>query len=91
MFSELSQACINVGCGTITFLRESMSPIILRNVLYVPGLEKNLISVSMIEDRGLGVSFLDGHVHVFPKIVGPSTSFDIGFRCGKLYRILFQP
>ena len=56
-----------VGRWIITFQRESMSPMILRDVLYVPGLRKNLISVSMIEDRGLGVSFLDRHVRVFPK------------------------
>ena len=45
----------------------------------------------MIEDRGLGVSFLDGHVHGFPKIVGPYASYTIGFKCGKLYKLLFQP
>ena len=56
-----------VGCGTITFQRDSMSPMILKKVLFVLWLKKNLISVSMIEDRGLGVSFLDGHVCVFPK------------------------
>ena len=104
MFSKLSQAETDVevvlgddtvvravGCGTITFQRESMSPMILRDVLYVPGLKKNLVSVSMIEYRGLGVSFLDGHVRVFPKTAGPSASYTIGVRCGKLYKLLFQP
>ena len=80
MFFELSQTETNVevvlgddlalrpvGHGTITFQRESMSPMVLRDVLYVPGLKKNLVSVSMIEDQGLGMSFLDGHVHMFPK------------------------
>ena len=37
------------------------------------------------------MSFLDGHVCVFPKIAGPSASFSIGVRCGKLYRLLLQP
>ena len=67
-----------------------MSPMTLRDVLFVPGLKKNLISISMIEDRGLGVSFLDGHVCVSPKTVGPSASYTIGARCGKLYKLLFQ-
>ena len=80
-----------VGHGTITFQRESMSPMVLRDVLYVLGLKKNLVSVSMIEDQGLGVSFLDGHVHVFPKTAGPFASYAIGVRCGKLYKLLFQP
>ena len=68
-----------------------MSPMVLRDVLYVPGLKKNLVSISMIEDQGLGVSFLDGHVHMFPKTVGPYALVTIGVRCGKLYRLLFQP
>ena len=102
MFSELSQTEIDVdvvlgddivvrvvGRGAITFQRKSMSPMILRDVLYIPGRKKNLISVSMIEDRGLGVSFLDGHVHVFPKPIGPSSSYTIRVRCGKLYKLLF--
>ena len=67
MFSELSQEGIDVEvvlgddtfvivfvCGTITFQRESMSPMTLRDMFFVPGLKKNLISVSMIEDRVLG-------------------------------------
>ena len=61
-----------VGSGTITFQRDSMGPMVLRDVLYVPRLKKNLVSVSMIKDQGLGVSFLDGHVHMFPKTTGPS-------------------
>ena len=60
-----------------------MSPMVLRDVLYVPGLKKNLVSVSMIEDKGLGVSFLDGHVHMFPKTAGTSASAAIGVRCGE--------
>ena len=79
-----------IGHGTITFQRESMSPMMLRDVLYVLGLKKNLVSVSMIEDQGLGVSFLDGHMNMFPNTAEPSSSVGIGVRCGKLYRLLFQ-
>ena len=68
-----------------------MSPMVLQDVLYVPRLKKNLVSVSMIEDQGLGVSFIDGHLHMFPKTARPPTSVAIGARCGKLYRLLFQP
>ena len=80
-----------IGHGTVIFHRDSMSPMALRDVLFVPRMKKNLISVSMIEDRGLGVSFLDGHVRVFPKTTRPSTSYTIGVRCRKLYKLLFQP
>ena len=40
----------------------------LRDVLYVPRVKKNLVSVSMFEDRGFGVYVLDGKVHIFPKV-----------------------
>jgi hypothetical protein len=35
-----------VGRGIVTFQRDDLPPISLRDVLYVPGLKKNLISVS---------------------------------------------
>ena len=59
--------------------------------MYVPELKKNLVSISMIEDRGLGVYVLDGKVYIFPKAKDPSASYAIGVRCGKLYKLLFQP
>ena len=43
-----------VGRGIVRFDRESMEPMLLRDVLYMLGLKKNLVLVSMIEDRGLG-------------------------------------
>jgi hypothetical protein len=36
-------------------------------VLYVPGLEKNLISISTIEDSGYGIFLLYGKVLVHPR------------------------
>ena len=68
-----------------------MSPMVLRDVLYVHGMKKKSVSVSMNKDWGIGVSFLNGDVHMFPNTRGPSASFDIGVRCWKLYRLLFQP
>jgi hypothetical protein len=46
-----------VGRGTVSFQRELRPPLVFRDVLYVPGLKKNLISVSSIQDRGFEVSF----------------------------------
>ena len=45
---------------TITFERESGKPFLLKDVMHVPGLKKNLVSVAMIEDRGYDVVFNDG-------------------------------
>ena len=75
--------------GTVRFDMESMQPMFLRDVLYVLGIEKNLVSVSMIEDTGFGVYVLDGKVHIFPKAEGPSASYAIGVKCGKPYTLHF--
>jgi hypothetical protein len=40
------------GDGTVSFQRESGKPLCFSDVLYVPGLTKNLISVSTLEDKG---------------------------------------
>jgi hypothetical protein len=49
-----------VGCGTVSFHRESLPPMLLREVLYVPGLKKNLVPFFAIEERGYEVLFRDG-------------------------------
>jgi hypothetical protein len=54
------------GCGTVSFRRESLPPMTLTEVLYVPGLKKNLVSVSTIEEKGYEVLFRDGQVLLFP-------------------------
>ena len=46
--------------GTISFERESGKPFILKEVVYVPGLKKNMISVAMLEYKGYDVVFSEG-------------------------------
>ena len=48
--------------GTITFQRVSSKPFQLKYVMHVPGLKKNLVSVTMLEDRGYDVVFSEGKV-----------------------------
>ena len=48
------------GIGTITFEREYGNPFLLKNGMHVSGLKKNLVSVSMLEDRGYDVVFSEG-------------------------------
>ena len=49
-----------VHIGTISFQREYISPLTLRNVMYVSGLKKNLFYVATLEDRGYDVIFSKG-------------------------------
>ena len=46
--------------GAITFQRDHAAPIILKNVMHVPRLTKNLVSIAILEDRGYDVIFLKG-------------------------------
>lgn len=39
----------------------------VKEVMYVPELEKNLLLVSSMEDKGLDVSFIGGEVVVRPR------------------------
>ena len=53
--------CVS-GEGTDVFQREHGSPLSLYNVMYVPGLKKNLVSIAMLEDKGYDVVFSLGKV-----------------------------
>jgi hypothetical protein len=53
---------------------------VFRDVLYVPGLKKNLISVSTIEDGVFEVSFRDGQVLIHPKGSSITSARVIGTR-----------
>jgi hypothetical protein len=59
--------CREAGHGTITFQKESEKPLMVRDVLNVPSMTKNLISISALEDRGYVVSFLNERVYIRPK------------------------
>ena len=39
----------------------------MKDVLYVPGLTKNLFSISALEKKGFRVSFIDGEVLMWAK------------------------
>jgi hypothetical protein len=55
------------GVGTTSFQLESGDTIHIQDVLYVPGLKKNLLSTSTLEDKGYRVAFMNGQVLVWPK------------------------
>jgi hypothetical protein len=77
------------GVGTVIFQRESLPPLKLCDVLYVPGLTWNLVSVSTIKDRGYEVVFRGGQVLLYPKGGNIASARVIGVRQEKLYRMIF--
>jgi hypothetical protein len=62
----------------------------LRNVLYVPCLEKNLVSISCLEDKGNIIAFIDGKLLSWHKDSNIENARVIGSREGYLYRLLKQ-
>ena len=63
----------------------------LNNILYVPGLKKNLLSISCLEDKGDRVAFIDGKVLVWGKDSSIDKAMVIGVREGSLYRVITPP
>jgi hypothetical protein len=62
----------------------------LSNVLYVPCLEKNLVSISFLEDKGNKIAFMDGKVLSWHKDSSIENARVIGNREGNPYRLLEQ-
>ena len=54
----------------ITFQREAGTPLTLKDVMYVPSLQKNLVSVAMLEYHGYDVIFSEGKVFLHHKAMG---------------------
>jgi hypothetical protein len=47
-------------------------------VLYLPGLKKNLLSISAMEDKGYEVNFRRGWIFIRPEGANPDTAVRIG-------------
>ena len=98
MFSDLEEKDLGVhidmgddgrysatGIGTISFERESGKPFILKDVMHVPGLKKNMISVAMLEDKGYDVVFSEGKAFLRSNTIRETQK--IGVRVKNLYQL----
>ena len=77
------------GTGTVTLHLSQGQVLHLQDVLYVPKLKKNLVSISAIEDKGFNVAFTDGKVRMWKKNL--KEAIVIGFRVGTLYQVEGSP
>jgi hypothetical protein len=59
----------------------------MKNVLYVPSLTKNLLSISALEKKGFRVAFIDGEVLMWPKGKTMEETIVIGKDEGGLYKL----
>jgi hypothetical protein len=72
------------GVGFISFRLESGARLHVDEILYVPGLKKNLLSVSTLEDKGYWVILKDRKALLWAKGSHLSTTEPIGTRSGGL-------
>jgi hypothetical protein len=78
------------GFGQASVKMKICNYVHLSNVLYVPGLEKNLVSISCLEDKLNIIYFVDGKVLSWHKYSSIENARVIGSREGNLYRLLEQ-
>jgi hypothetical protein len=55
------------GVGESNYKLNLGTPMKMKDVLYVPGLTKNLLSISALEKKGFRIAFIDGEVLMWAK------------------------
>jgi hypothetical protein len=78
------------GVGSISFRLESGAMLHVDEVLYVPGLRKNILLVATLEDKGYWVIFKYKKALLWAKGSHLSTTKSIGTRRGGLYVVTRQ-
>jgi hypothetical protein len=53
--------------GESTYKLNSGTPMRMKDVLYIPGLTKKLLSISALDKKGFSVAFINGEVLIWPK------------------------
>jgi hypothetical protein len=79
------------GVGCVRFQLESGVSLEVDEVMYVPELRVNLLSVSALEDMGYTVMFVDGQVLLCAEGVALDAAVRLGIRQGMMYRVLGWP
>jgi hypothetical protein len=75
------------GVGESNHKLNSGNSLKMKEVLYVPGLKKNLLSISALEKKGFRVSFIDGEVLMWAKGETLNEAIIIGNEENGLYKL----
>lgn len=78
------------GCGKVSVILPDGNIKQIYNVMYVPGITKNLISVSMITDQDLKFEFLKSNCYIKDLLDGMKT-IATGIRTGGPYKLNVRP
>ena len=75
------------GSGEASYKLDSIKYLKIKDVLYVPGLKKNLLSISALDAKGMRVAFVDGQVLMVPKGKTMDDATMIGEEYSDLYKL----
>jgi hypothetical protein len=70
-----------------TYKLDSGTPMKMKDVLYVPGLTKNLFFISTLDKKGFRVAYIDGEVLMWPKGKTIEYAIFIGTKEGGMYKL----
>ena len=79
------------GSGEYSYKLYSGNSITMKEVLFVPRLKKNLLSISALDAKGMRVAFIDGQVIMWPKEKTIDDAVVIGEQEGGLYKLKGHP
>ena len=75
------------GMGEASYKLDSGKSMKMKYFLYIPGLKKNLLSISALDKKGFIVSFVDGKVLMWEKGKTIDDVVEIGVEEGGLYKL----
>ena len=79
------------GSGESSYKLDSEKSMKMKNVLFVPGQKKSLLSTTILDAKGMRVSFVYGQVLMCPKGNIFNDAIVIGKQEGDLYKLKGQP
>jgi hypothetical protein len=74
------------GIGEVSLQLDSSNHILIRDILFVQNLKKNVHSISSLEDKGFRVYFVDGFI-IWLKNSSIDKDIVIGVQEGRLYKL----
>ena len=78
------------GSGEASYKQDSSKSLKMKDVLYVLGMKKNLLSIFALDAKGIRVAFVDGQVLMWPKGKTIDDATIIGEQEGGLYKLKRQ-
>ena len=81
---------MTTNSGESSYKLDSGKSLTMKEVLFVPGIKKNLLSISALDAKGMRVAFIDGQVIMWPKGKTIDDAVVIG-EGGGLYKLKGHP